>query len=245
VAASAPAPAEAPPAEVASVSQTRTTAVAAPDDPTPAPTADAETEPLPVVSTAPLPAVSVGIHGPANAELYSKGSMNMLARFESRTVNVVGGALAVIVVFVLTYIGASLVFRPETSDAFAAGAPGLPPRQAFILEVDKMCAEASQSAMGLPPPGTDAEMANFTQRSVATHKRLVTDLRTVTPPKPDRALFKKVVARRDAQVDQLRALLTEIRSGDSAGVNATMAGMVTSEKQIDRMSKRLGIRGCG
>ena len=209
---------------------------------TPAPDPEtASTEPLEVVQTMPAAPVAVGPR-PANGEVYSAGSGNILARFESRTLTLVGGALAVVLVFIVTYVGATFAFRP--SDDVAPGGPKLSPSRAFILDVDEMCSTASQSAMGLPPPGSPASMAAFAKKSAASQRKLVANLGALTPPGPAKNLFKKMVRKSKAQIDQMKALVAVASAGDDAGTRAAMHRLAASEKRIDAMNRKLGFKEC-
>jgi hypothetical protein len=201
---------------------------------------------IPIATTASLPLASVQPPSPraANGEVYSKGDAGFLARFESRTVTVVGGVFVIVALFVLTYLGASFAFRPG-DDASAAGSQKrVSPRKAFLMQVDELCAQASQSAMGLPPPGSPSKMARFTRDAISTQRKLISDMRGIVPPQKDARLYRAIIKESKTQLGQMHGLLEEAASGDTAGAGAAMETVAASEKRIDRISGNIGLKEC-
>jgi hypothetical protein len=217
--------------------------------PAPAPVAQpvpaelADTIPM---ASADLPLVSVPPTGPraANGEVYSKGDIGFLARFQSRTLMVVGGGIAMVAVLALTYLGASFFLRPQDDATAAASHKKMSPRQAFLMQVDGLCAQASQSAMGLPPPGSPSDMARFTKSAIRTQRGLITDMGKIVPPTKKKVLYRTIIKESKAQLVEMRGLLAEASSGDPAGTQAAMQMVAASEKRIDRMSANLGLKDC-
>jgi hypothetical protein len=221
------------------------------EDPVPEPVAPefADTAQLdsipPSVETSNLPLAAVQPPGPrpANGEIYSKTATSFFSRFEGRTLTLVGGALAVVFVFALTYLGATLVFRPS-NDAVAAGGKRVSPREAFVAEVDEMCSRASRSATGLPPPGDTAAMADFTSNAISTQRKLVSEMRGLMAPAKNKALFRAIIKESKVQLGHMRDLVDAAAVGDQAGTNAALERMAGSEKRIDRMSVNYGLKEC-
>jgi hypothetical protein len=224
----APAPVKSPPVETP-----------APENPADA----ADTVPMPTTSNLPPASVPPSPRA-ANGELYSKGGAGFVSRFESRTVTVVGGGLAIVALFVLTYLGASFVFRPGDDAAAAGSQKRVSPRKAFFMQVDELCAQASQSAMGLPPPGSPSEMAGFTRNAISTQRKLISDMKGIVPPPKDAPLFREIIKESKIQLGQMHGLLDEAASGDAAGTRAAMETVAASEKRIDRMSGNIGLKEC-
>jgi hypothetical protein len=212
--------------------------------PDPVPADGADTTPMPSVDLPVVPVPAPGSRA-ANGEMYSKGEIGFLARFQSRTLMVVGGTVAIVAVFALTYLGASFFFRPP-DDAAAAGVHRkVSPRQAFLIQVDDICARASQSAMGLPPPGTPSQMAHFTKTAIRTQRGLISDMSKIVPPAKKKVLYRTITKESKDQLVEMKALLAEASSGDPAGTQAAMQTVAASEKRIDRMSAGLGLKDCG
>jgi hypothetical protein len=204
----------------------------------------ADTTPMPAVSDIPLASAAAVAPRPANGEVYSRGENGLLSRFQSQTMMAIGGGIVILALFVLTYVGASVVFRP--ADEAAAGSPNkkVSARKAFLMQADELCSQASQSAMGLPPPGTSAEMARFTRSAISTQRRLISDMKAIPAPPKQRPLYKAIVSESSMQLGQMRGLLNEAASGDSVGTRAAMETVAASEKRIDRMSANLGLEEC-
>jgi hypothetical protein len=190
----------------------------------------------------PLPQASVPGPVRANAEIYSRSKTSLLARFETKSLSVLGGVLAVVLVFGLTYFGATMVFRPA-GDA-PSGQKNLPAQKAFLTDIDKMCSKASRSTSGLPPPGNPKAMASHTRDAISTQRKLVARMNGVDVPKKRKALFRAIITESKVQIDHMRDFVGAARRGDEAGAAAAFTRMAKSEKRIDRMNAKYGFKEC-
>ena len=153
--------------------------------------------------------------------------------------------LGIGVVFVLTYIGASIVFSQEGNAEVAGPPKHLSPKKSFIAQADEMCARASKAGIGVPPPASVAEMRAFVSKSIDNEEGLQRRMKALRAPAKSKGLLERFERVRDKELRGLRGLLALLQDGDQAAAISALKDVAATDRHLGALGRRYGFKECG
>lgn len=116
----------------------------------------------------------------------------------------------------------------------------------YVRRADAICGQANKKAGAVPAPDQHEPTAQEKAigEIIVIQRAAVVDLRHLAPPEADTATLGKWLGLVSQTVDQMQAVRTALKAGDSAGVTAANAKGRALNDQADEIARGYGLKQC-
>lgn len=119
--------------------------------------------------------------------------------------------------------------------------------EAFVRDADRACATADGRLVQLSAPTWQAPLerrAAYLRATVPVFRRLVTNLRALTPPDGDREELERMWEQLDVVIDRFSQAIRAAKAGDESGYQMAEIGGFERLMDVRWLLTRYGLRAC-